>query len=69
MNDQPTVSDIFRRALEIRQSNASISYNDIKKQIVSEFGGKAFGMLEQRRPRNASIGVVDREVMHPSRGF
>jgi len=42
MNNQPTVSDIFRRALEIRQSNANISYKDIKSQIVSEFDGKPF---------------------------
>ncbi|MCA1625201.1 MAG: hypothetical protein LC778_15665 [Acidobacteria bacterium] len=42
MNNQPTVSDIFRRALEIRQSNANISYKDIKSQIVSEFNGNPF---------------------------
>lgn len=40
MNDNPTVSDIFRRALAIRQSNADISYKDLSAQIVSEFGGK-----------------------------
>jgi hypothetical protein len=42
MNNQPTVSDIFRRALEIRQSNKSMSYVDIKSQIVSEFSGNVF---------------------------
>ena len=42
MNNQPTVADIFRRALEIRQSSQNISYKDIKSQIVSEFGGGAF---------------------------
>ena len=42
MSNQPTVSDIFRRALEIRAGNQSISYNDIKSRIVSEFSGKAF---------------------------
>lgn len=41
MSNQPTVSDLFRRALEIRQSNASASYDSVKSQIVSEFGGKA----------------------------
>lgn len=41
MNNQPTVADIFRRALEIRQSNPNTSYKDIKSQIVSEFGGGA----------------------------
>ena len=40
MSDQPTVSDIFRRALEMRQANPDASYKDVKKQIVSEFGGK-----------------------------
>jgi hypothetical protein len=42
MSNQPTVSDIFRRALAIRQSNSSISYVDIKSQLVSEFSGNAF---------------------------
>lgn len=38
----PTVSDIFRRALEMRTANPGASYADVKKQIVSEFGGGAF---------------------------
>ena len=42
MNDQTTVSDIFRRALEMRVSNPGASYKDVTKQIVSEFGGKPF---------------------------
>jgi hypothetical protein len=42
MNNQPTVADIFRRALEIRQSSQNISYKDIKSQIVSEFSGNPF---------------------------
>ncbi len=42
MNNQPTVADVFRRALAIRQSSQNISYKDIKSQIVSEFGGNAF---------------------------
>ncbi|MGB7201349.1 MAG: hypothetical protein WBD16_03670 [Pyrinomonadaceae bacterium] len=37
-----TVSDIFRRALEMRTANPSASYSDVKKQIVSEFSGGAF---------------------------
>ena len=41
MSNQPTVSDLFRRALEIRQSNPNASYDSVKSQIVSEFGGKA----------------------------
>jgi hypothetical protein len=42
MADQPTVSGIFRRALEIHSANPSVSYKDLKLQIVSEFGGGAF---------------------------
>lgn len=42
MSNQASVSDIFRRALEIRKSSANVSYKDIKSQIVSEFGGKPF---------------------------
>ena len=42
MSDQITVSDIFRRALEIRQSSANASYKDIQSQLVKEFGGKTF---------------------------
>jgi len=42
MTDQLTVSDIFRRAMEIRKANPSGSFKDVKSQIISEFGGKAF---------------------------
>jgi len=42
MSTQPTVSDIFRRALDIRRSNIDRSYDDITAQIVSEFGGGPF---------------------------
>lgn len=42
MSNQASVSDIFRRALEIRKSNANASYKDIKSQLVSEFGGNPF---------------------------
>lgn len=38
MADQPTVSDIFRRALAMRQANPGASYKDVTSQIVSEFG-------------------------------
>ena len=40
MSDQPTVSDIFRRALELRIANPNGTYADVKKQLLSEFGGK-----------------------------
>jgi hypothetical protein len=42
MSNQPTVSDLFRRALEIRTSNPNGEYKDVKSQIVSEFSGGAF---------------------------
>jgi hypothetical protein len=42
MSGQPTVSDIFRRALEIRASNPNSSYKEVSQQIVSEFSGNAF---------------------------
>ena len=42
MSNQSTVSDIFRRALEIRQANPNGSFNDVKAKIVSEFSGKPF---------------------------
>lgn len=42
MTDQPTVSDIFRRALEMRIADPNAAYKDVKSQIVSEYGGKAF---------------------------
>ncbi|MEZ5427817.1 MAG: hypothetical protein R2747_16225 [Pyrinomonadaceae bacterium] len=42
MSNQPTVSDIFRRAMEIRKSNPNGSFSDVKAQIVSEFSGRSF---------------------------
>lgn len=42
MSDNATVSDIFRRALEMRAANPNATYKDVKAQIVSEFSGKAF---------------------------
>ena len=41
MSVQPTVSDIFRRALDIRAANPTGSINDLKAQIISEFSGIA----------------------------
>ena len=42
MSNQTTVSDIFRHALEMRKTNPSASYKDVKSNIVSEFSGKPF---------------------------
>lgn len=40
MADQPTVTDIFNRALEIRKLNPNGSMKDLRSQIVSEFGSR-----------------------------
>jgi hypothetical protein len=42
MANDATVSDIFRRALEIRRANPNGSVKDLKSQIVSEFKGGPF---------------------------
>ena len=42
MSNPTTVSDIFRRALEIRKANPSSDIKSVKSQIVSEFSGKPF---------------------------
>ena len=42
MAAQTTVSDIFRRALEMRQANPNGKLKDLKAQIASEFGSGAF---------------------------
>jgi hypothetical protein len=41
MAERPTVSDIFRRALEMRAANPNASLPDLRRQIVSEYGGQA----------------------------
>ncbi len=42
MSNQATVSDIFRRALEMRVANPGASFKDVKEQLVSEFSGREF---------------------------
>lgn len=42
MSNTPTVTDIFKRALDIRQKNSSGTYKDLASQLVSEFSGKSF---------------------------
>ena len=42
MSEAATVSDIFRRALEMRAANPSGSYKDVVDQIVNEFSGRPF---------------------------
>jgi len=47
MSNQTTVSDIFRRALEIRAGNPNADFKSLKSQIVSEFSGKPFPSTAQ----------------------
>ncbi len=42
MSNQATVSDIFRRAMEIRQANPNGSFKEVTKKIADEFNGKPF---------------------------
>lgn len=42
MSNQISVSDLYRRALEIRTANPNGSFNDVKEEIVSEFGSQPF---------------------------
>ena len=42
MSDRPTVTEIFMRAMEIRQANPNGSFDDVKKQLISQYSGKAF---------------------------
>ncbi len=42
MSNQTTVSDLFRRAMDIRQTNPNGSFKDVKDRLVSEFDGKPF---------------------------
>lgn len=58
MAEQMTVSDIFRRAMDIRQSNANASYQQIKDQLVSEFSGKPF-------PSTAKLTIPEYDNIAP----
>lgn len=58
MAEQTTVSDIFRRALEMRRANPNADYKDVKSQIVSEFGGKAF-------PKTAYLTIPEYDNIAP----
>ncbi len=42
MNNQATVSDIFRRAMQIREANPTGSYADLKDRLIGEYDGKPF---------------------------
>ena len=40
MSDRPTVSDIFRRALDLRAKNPNSTYADVKTQLIADYGSK-----------------------------
>ena len=42
MTNQATVSDLFRRAIAIRDINPNADYKSVQQQIVSEFSGQPF---------------------------
>src|SRR5215831_11997371 len=44
-NEQPTVTDIFRRAQAIRSEKPQASYKDIAAQLAGEYSGKQFPPL------------------------
>jgi hypothetical protein len=58
MTEQPTVSDIFRRALDIRKANPGGSLKDLKTQIVNEFGGKIY-------PQTAYLTIPEYDNIAP----
>lgn len=42
MSNQPTVTDIFKRALEIRKASPNGSFDDVRSQLLNQFGGGPF---------------------------
>jgi hypothetical protein len=44
-NAQTSVSDLFRRAQELRRENPGSSYKDIRTQLVKQFTGAPFPSL------------------------
>ncbi len=58
MSDPATVSDIFRRALEIRKANPDQTLKDVKAQIVSEYKGQAL-------PNSAFLTIPEYDNITP----
>lgn len=58
MAEQTTVSDIFRRVLEMRKSNPNADYKSVKSQIVSEFGSRPF-------PKTAYLTIPEYDNIAP----
>ena len=44
-NEQPSASDLFRRAQALRSENPGASYKEIKERLLKEFSGKPFPSL------------------------
>ena len=42
MSNQSTVSDLYRRALEIRTADPNGTFKEVRAKIASEFGGSPF---------------------------
>ncbi|MGI8787564.1 MAG: hypothetical protein ACR2HG_07385 [Pyrinomonadaceae bacterium] len=58
MAEQVTVSDIFRRALEMRKANPNADYKSVQSQIVSEFSGEPF-------PKTAYLTIPEYDNIAP----
>lgn len=58
MAERVTVSNIFRRALELRNANPQGSVKDLKAHIVSEFRGGAF-------PESAFLTIPEYDNIAP----
>ncbi len=58
MSDKPTVTDIFNRAVEIRQTNPNGSYKDVAAQLISEYSGKDF-------PATAYLTIPEQDNIVP----
>lgn len=43
--EQPTASDLYRRAQAIRRENPQLSYKQLKDQLLTDFKGKPFPAL------------------------
>lgn len=42
MSEKPTVTEIFKRALELREKDPSGSYKNLASQLVAEYSGRPF---------------------------
>lgn len=58
MSNQSTVSDIFRRALEIRLANPNGSFKDVQEKLVSEYSGQSF-------PNPAFMTIPELDMIAP----